>query len=58
MLLSIAEIWVFKNHFCIHVNGDVNFDKLVHENMFYSVFTCFPKSGHIICEAIDYKDWN
>ena len=26
-----------KNHFCIHVNGDVNFDKLVHENMFYRV---------------------
>ena len=26
----------FKNHFCIHVNGDVNFDKLVHENMFTS----------------------
>ena len=47
MLLSIAEIWVFKNHFCIHVNGDVNFDKLVHENMFYSVITGFPKSGHI-----------
>ena len=40
-----------KNHFCIHVNGDVNFDKLVHENMFYSVITGFPKSGHI-CVAI------
>ena len=36
-----------KNHFCIHVNGDVNFDKLVHENMFYSVIVGFPKSGHI-----------
>ena len=36
-----------KNHFCIHVNGDVNFDKLVHESMFYSVITGFPKSGHI-----------
>ena len=35
-----------KNHFCIHVNGDVNFDKLVHENMFYSVIVGFPKSGH------------
>ena len=21
------------DHFCVHVNGDVNFDKLVHENM-------------------------
>ena len=35
-----------KNHFCIHVNGDVNLDKLVHENMFYSVITGYPKSGH------------
>ena len=34
-----------KNHSCIHVNGDVNFDKLVHvhENMFYSVNVGFPK---------------
>ena len=38
-----------KNHFCIHVNEDVNFDKLVHENMFYSIITGFPKSGHIWC---------
>ena len=36
-----------KNHFCIHVSGDVNLDKLVHENMFYSVITGYPKSGHI-----------
>ena len=28
----------YKNHFCIHVNGDVNFDKLVHENMFTRLF--------------------
>ena len=43
-----------KNHFriCIHVNGDVNFDKLVHENMFYSVITGFPKSGHIIASMV------
>ena len=57
MLLSIAEIWVFKNHFCIHVNGDVNFDKLVHENMFYSVITCFPKSGHILLYTTAVHGW-
>ena len=28
MLCSIPE---FKNDFCIHVNGDANFDKHVHE---------------------------
>ena len=36
----------FKNHYCKHVNGDVNFDKLVHENMFYSIVVGFPKSSH------------
>ena len=42
-----------KNHFYIHVNGDVNFDKLVHENMFFSVITGFPKSGHnFVCLVV------
>ena len=36
----------FKNDFCIHVNGDVNFDKHVHENMFTSLVEGFPKTGH------------
>ena len=31
-----------------HLNGDVNFDKLIHENMFYSVNAGFRKSGHIL----------
>ena len=39
MLLSIAEY--------VHVSGDVNFDKLVHENMFYPGMPGFRKSGHI-----------
>ena len=46
-----------KNHFCIHVNGDVNFDKLVHENMFYSVITGFPKSGHKLIRDLDKHVW-
>ena len=34
----------FKNDFCIiHVNGDVNFDKHVHENKFPSLVEGFPK---------------
>ena len=36
----------FKNDFCIHVNGDVNIDKHVHENMFTSLVEGFPKTGH------------
>ena len=30
-----------KNHFRIHANGDVNFDKLVHENMFVALMLVF-----------------
>ena len=37
-----------KTCFCMHVNGDINFDKLVHENMFLSVMTGFHKSGNKI----------
>ena len=45
MLLSIAELWVFT--FVYMLNGDVNFDKLVHENMFTSIMHgVFPKTGH------------
>ena len=34
-----------KNHFCIQsVDADVNFDKLVHENRFYSIMTAFRRS--------------
>ena len=47
-----------KNHFCVHVNGDVNFDKLVHENMFYSVIVGFPKSGHILSLSEDMSSEN
>ena len=35
----------YKNHFCIYVNGDVNFDKLVHENMFTSLMAGSVKSS-------------
>ena len=44
--LPLRRYGCYNNHFCVHVNGDVNFDKLVHENMFYSVMPGFRKSGH------------
>ena len=36
-----------QSYFCIHVNRDVNFDKLVHENMFNSFggFEQYPCIG-------------
>ena len=38
------QVLCFKNHFCVHVNGDVDFDKLVHENKFNKIlWLVFPK---------------
>ena len=48
----------YKNHFCIHVNGDVNFDRLVYENMFTSHMTDFPKTTHCGWELATREDTN
>ena len=45
---SIAGVGVVKLLLHTYVNGDFTFDKLVHENMLYSVNAAFRKFGHII----------